>query len=117
MIDIEEQVTRQRAKKDRKQWCRGKVGRRHDYQVTSAVATAGGKTTPMRRLYEVWIACSACGRKDDYVGLFGEGEEWTPRRKGNDRLRKRIDEIAQRNKSDAALSGVDAKGIGRESTN
>ena len=69
-------TNRSGAKKDRKRWCKGKVGREHDYQVQvrpngwGMRRDAPCKPWSRQDLYDWWICkhaliCQNCGRQED----------------------------------------------------
>lgn len=67
-------TNRSGAKKDRKRWCKGKVGREHDYQVQVRPNDWGMRRDkpckPWSDRYDWWICkhamiCQNCGRQED----------------------------------------------------
>ena len=68
-------TNRSGAKKDRKHWCKGKVGREHDYQLQERPNEPNWRDKRCQPLdgssrYDWWICkhaliCQNCGRQED----------------------------------------------------
>lgn len=99
MIHVEEIGPRHRAKKDKRNWCKGKIGVEHDYQVSDETRQLNSQHYPSRIFHTLWIRCAGCGRKKDYLGLFVNDEPWILRRRKEWQVR--VDELAHRNKGEA----------------
>lgn len=120
MITIEEHTVRYRAKKNTRQWCKGKEGRPHDYQIDVVEWQINHLSNPLRKLYKVWTRCIHCKRKGEYVAIYDKDDEWTIRKsrftseEKRARFQRMLDEVAQRIKGDATPGGTDSDGASRE---
>ena len=58
VLEKPEQPPRHRPSKDKKRWCKGKVGREHAYVNATPV------NAPNQHVPEMCVVCSACGRTE-----------------------------------------------------
>jgi hypothetical protein len=68
------------AKRDRKAWCRGKVGVPHKYKTTTYAALKG--YDPHKGIYQGWLVqyCIECGKELDkyYPPFFSRRDKLVP---------------------------------------
>jgi DNA-binding XRE family transcriptional regulator len=74
VIELPEEKVKSHSRKDTKRWCKGKVGREHEYQRRPKEFQWNPHCRPIRKTDQVWVMCVNCGRQKDYLGLFDKSE-------------------------------------------
>lgn len=118
IIDEENEI-RHKSKKNTRKWCKGKVGRLHNYQIEDVTTHLNPHIQPQRIYHQIWLSCYVCGRRDEYIGMFQEPEPWVVRRsrwvkeEKRARMQGLIDEYLdrQRNQGNEIARGTNTSAI------